>query len=717
MKVRSELLRDWRVILLIIMDLSALLVIFPRITISTTEFSVSDINSSQIVLRVLRSEPSYQNVTHLFSTYDDGLWHHGYAFQLLVPREHDSLQSELRAKLSGMVPRGMVPDVSVNATQANLNVTVTDRDCVLAFLEAGLEAKVLWVQSMEDSISIVLGKRLHRDEGEARKILTQLLGTAARIVPESFRMPKGLKTNLKLGIDFLGGFYYNIRPVGITFTARISAANVTPMLFSEFLYTRARLEKSDGSVLTISIDNPANFSAILMEAALNDFYATYSSVERISVSFGNQTSTIVVNATNYGALVAVLNKTLTGRYDVVQGDEGSGLFEVEGRGSEATREQIEANLSRYARVTAYDSRVSTKTIDEVTQMIESRANFLGVSDLRTKRAGNEYIMIESPERIAGGSSILEPLDFEARLWVSKTETIRAFGAEDVSRVDHYYYVTEIGGWAVPLTLRTKAAEDLRTKALIYGAIDADDSVRSEHKLGMFFNGVEVYNASFSKELAENMRQSVVVSFLAITGGPRENADARKRAEDLYINLEASFPTKLRTAGEGQIPPILGKGFGRQIVGGAIVAMLGVYLVVYLRYRRPKLVLAVLLVSLSEVLILLGFAVVIGWYLDLASVAAIIAVIGTGVDHQIVITDEALYAGEGRRRLVISTRISRAFFIIFTAAATTIVAMSPLAYVGLGRLRGFAIVTIVGVLVGVLVTRPAYGRIVRRVIGG
>ena len=137
----------------------------------------------------------------------------------------------------------------------------------------------------------------------------------------------------------------------------------------------------------------------------------------------------------------------------------------------------------------------------------------------------------------------------------------------------------------------------------------------------------------------------------------------------------------------------------------------------MRYRKPKLVLAIIGVSLSEVLIVLGFAVIIGWYLDLSSVAGIIAVIGTGVDHQIIITDEAVYQGQGKKRLVIKTRISRAFFIIFTAAATTIIAMLPLAYVGLGRLRGFAVVTIVGVLSGVLITRPAYGRIVMRIVGG
>jgi len=46
-----------------------------------------------------------------------------------------------------------------------------------------------------------------------------------------------------------------------------------------------------------------------------------------------------------------------------------------------------------------------------------------------------------------------------------------------------------------------------------------------------------------------------------------------------------------------------------------------------------------------------------------------------------------------------------------AASTTIVAMLPLMYMGLGALKGFAIVTIVGSLMGVLIARPAYAAIV------
>ena len=47
--------------------------------------------------------------------------------------------------------------------------------------------------------------------------------------------------------------------------------------------------------------------------------------------------------------------------------------------------------------------------------------------------------------------------------------------------------------------------------------------------------------------------------------------------------------------------------------------------------------------------------------------------------------------------------------------STIVAMSPLAVLSLGDLQGFAIVTIVGVLIGVLITRPAYGNVLRRLV--
>jgi preprotein translocase subunit SecD len=65
--------------------------------------------------------------------------------------------------------------------------------------------------------------------------------------------------------------------------------------------------------------------------------------------------------------------------------------------------------------------------------------------------------------------------------------------------------------------------------------------------------------------------------------------------------------------------------------------------------------------------------------------------------------------------VFQSRFRKALWVIGAAAATTIIAMSPLAVLSLGDLRGFAIITILGVLIGVLLTRPAYGDILRRLL--
>jgi preprotein translocase subunit SecD len=87
-------------------------------------------------------------------------------------------------------------------------------------------------------------------------------------------------------------------------------------------------------------------------------------------------------------------------------------------------------------------------------------------------------------------------------------------------------------------------------------------------------------------------------------------------------------------------------------------------------------------------------------------------VGTGVDSQIIIIDQAV------RREKLETmreKLRDAFFIIFGAAGTVIAAMLPLMVIGFGALRGFAITTMIGVLVGILITRPAFGAIVEKIV--
>jgi preprotein translocase subunit SecD len=168
-------------------------------------------------------------------------------------------------------------------------------------------------------------------------------------------------------------------------------------------------------------------------------------------------------------------------------------------------------------------------------------------------------------------------------------------------------------------------------------------------------------------------------------------------------------------GSGHVDATLGKQFKSQSVLAGLLALLAVAFVVYRRYGKPEILIPMVGTSISEVIIILGFAGAIGWQLDLPSIAGIIAAIGTGIDHLVIITDEVLYEGKLPPRKVYLSRITKAFSIIFAAAATTIIAMSPLVLMGFGSLKGFAITTIVGVLIGILIARPVYGKVIHEVL--
>ena len=188
------------------------------------------------------------------------------------------------------------------------------------------------------------------------------------------------------------------------------------------------------------------------------------------------------------------------------------------------------------------------------------------------------------------------------------------------------------------------------------------------------------------------------------------------AQQVKLNLESgALPTKLDIQSEMYLAPSLAQKFKPLALATGLIAWLVVSGVVFYRYREARVAIPMLATAGAEVFILLGFAAAIGLALDLSHIAGLIAVIGTGVDDLIIIADEILQRGDIATDRVFSNRFRKAFWVIGAAAATTIIAMSPLAVLSLGDLQGFAIVTIVGVLIGVLITRPAYGDIIRKLL--
>ena len=128
---------------------------------------------------------------------------------------------------------------------------------------------------------------------------------------------------------------------------------------------------------------------------------------------------------------------------------------------------------------------------------------------------------------------------------------------------------------------------------------------------------------------------------------------------------------------------------------------------------------VLLVGLSEVLMILGFAAIVKWNLDLASMAGILAAVGTGVDSEVIMTDEILQgnADEDHDEKGWAAKAKRAFFIVAASASTGLAAILPLLVLGsgIGKLSGFALTTIAGILMGVLISRPAFQEIIKHVL--
>ncbi|MDG5817721.1 preprotein translocase subunit SecD [Natronococcus sp. A-GB7] len=190
------------------------------------------------------------------------------------------------------------------------------------------------------------------------------------------------------------------------------------------------------------------------------------------------------------------------------------------------------------------------------------------------------------------------------------------------------------------------------------------------------------------------------------------------AQNLAVNLQSgalTAPLDFEQEQTFSLEPALADQFKTYSLLIGVLSVLTVSGMVYLRYNDRRVAAPMILTALAEVVILLGFAALIRMPLDLSHVAGFIAVVGTGVDDLIIIADEVMDEGDVSSQRVFESRFRKAFWIIGAAAATTIIALSPLAVLSLGDLRGFAIITILGVLIGVLVTRPAYGDILQRLL--
>jgi len=202
----------------------------------------------------------------------------------------------------------------------------------------------------------------------------------------------------------------------------------------------------------------------------------------------------------------------------------------------------------------------------------------------------------------------------------------------------------------------------------------------------------------------------IPNFSYTINGPAEGstaalkaADALKKEKELESLLKGgALPVQISIGSKTVIPAPLGEEFLRLSLIGIAFSLLAIAIMVALRYRHLQIILPMLFISFAELVILL--AILGSFTIDLAGMAGILAAIGVGVDAQIIVTDELLKKENGEMR----KRLEKAFSIITTSVMVAVVAMLPLLFLsGLVEIIGFATATVLGSLLGLFISRPAY----------
>ncbi len=377
-------------------------------------------------------------------------------------------------------------------------------------------------------------------------------------------------------------------------------------------------------------------------------------------------------------------------------------------------------------------KVSKDTLDTMIMSMEQRLNVYGISDVTispvTDLSGNQFIMVE----IAGVTeeevrSLLETQGkFEAKVgnksvFLGGNDITYVCRTAECSGLDPYHGCSQYqDGWACSfrfsIALNPAAAKREADATKDLSLVTKSGESYLNETLDLYLDDQPVDSLNIGADLKGRVITDIQISGSG-TGKLQQEAanDALQNMKRLQtILVTGSLPVKVNIVKIDSISPLLGKEFTKSALIMAVLATLAVVLIIYLKYREIRITIPIAITLISEIIILLGVASLIGWNLDLASIAGIIVAVGTGVDDQIVITDETL-KGDAARLLSWKEKFKRAFFIIMAAYFTVLVSMIPLLFAGAGLLKGFAITTIIGISVGVFITRPAYAAIVEIIL--
>jgi preprotein translocase subunit SecD len=373
-----------------------------------------------------------------------------------------------------------------------------------------------------------------------------------------------------------------------------------------------------------------------------------------------------------------------------------------------------------------DQKLTDQQLQDLIAVSNNRFNVFGLSDVKirgvTDLSGNKFMLVE----VAGATPadiqelISKQGKFESKIG---NETVFVGGNNDITSVcrndAHCAAITSCspsqGQYVCSFSFTIYLSEEAAQRhADITKQLEVDPTTGGLYlkaNMTLVLDDKPVESLLISKDLRGRVTTQISIQGSG-TGPTQQDAfnDARASMNKLQtVLITGSLPYKLHIVKLDTISPTLGSHFVSTILLAGLGAMVAVGIIIFARYRKFGASIALLLTSFSELIIILGVAALIGWNLDLPSLAGILATIGTGVDQQIVILDEA----RSNRQASIKDKLKRAVFIIMSAYATSLVSLLPLYWAGAGLFKGFAITSIIGITAGVFITRPAFADILKR----
>lgn len=553
-------------------------------------------------------------------------------------------------------------------------------------------------------------------------LLVLLLLAIVAIYPTPFAKGVAIRTVAKDSAASLAGIESpkpTVRPVA---RERIIAINNVPInTVADYYDFTSSLDANR----TLQVKTNKKIYRLTTKPLTETIYLNETELKKIEETFP-------VNKTINGTTVLV-NETVTKTIEVQKTE--TNIIGVEDIGLDvydAPKNNIKKGLDLQGGTRVLLKPEKQLTSDEMEMLINNmkqRLNVYGLTDIIVREAGdlvgNQYILVE----IAGATKgeVKELLSKQGKFEADIGKDVVFKGGSDITYVCRSANCagidptqgcgqTSATEWncrfRFAISLSPEAAQRQADLTQNLGILPSQDGKEYlDEKLILYLDDEKVDELNIGVDLKGRAVTEIEISG---TGAGRTQQaavfDALQNMKRLQtILITGSLPVKLSIEKTDEISSFLGDEFVKNSLEMGLLAVIAVSLVIFLRFKKIKIATFVLLTMLAEVILLFGIAALIGWNIDLAAIAGIIVAVGTGVDDQIVITDEVL-----RRETQAynwKERFKRAFFIIFAAYFATVVAMIPLFFAGAGLFKGFALTTILGVTIGILFTRPAYAAII------